>query len=101
MRRTDTRRQERVEFSDSIRLCWEENSNGTSFGSGHCINLSRNGLGIELNAPIPLRSIVSFRCERSGLSATAIVRYCQRRGSRYSVGLESNSVLETRALRAA
>ena len=95
------RRQVRVEFSDPIRLCWEETSQGPRFGIGRCMNLSRNGLGIELNSPIPMRTAVSFRCERSGLSATATVRYCERRGARYLIGLESSTVLEAKGLQAA
>ena len=101
MRKTDTRRQERVEFSDPIRLCWEENSQATRFGFGRCLNLSRNGLGIEMSTPIPLRTAVSFRCERSGLSATAIVRHCEQRRGQYMIGLESSTVLQLKSVQAA
>ena len=55
---------------------------------GRLLNVSVNGLQIELEDRIPLHAAVSCNSPKHGISGRGSVRYCNPRKGKFLVGLE-------------
>ena len=51
-------------------------------------DVSETGMRFEVMERLPLRTDIMLRCEKIGLQTRAVVRYCEQKGSRFSVGVE-------------
>jgi hypothetical protein len=66
---------------------------GARFASGKCIDLSENGLRIELPVSIPSRTRVQLTTDRIGLTGSASVKNVERFGAKFIIGLELTETL--------
>lgn len=56
--------------------------------ASRCVNLSPSGAKVETRDRLELRSTITLHSAEFGRMGTAIIRYCNRRGMKYEVGLE-------------
>ena len=83
-----TRRHERSEISGLVQLSWKDRAGADKFSTARVLNISEVGMRIELPEPLPEQSYVTLRADKLKLIGRASVRTCQRKGSRYWIGLE-------------
>jgi hypothetical protein len=83
-----TRRHDRTEHSEMVQVMWKDRAGGDKFTNARTLNISEVGMRIEVPEPLQERSYVMLRCDKLKLNGRASVRTCQRKGSRYLVGLE-------------
>jgi PilZ domain len=88
----ETRRYRRIPYSGSVRVSWES-AGGARFASGKCIDLSENGLRIELPVSIPPRTRVQLTTDRVGVAGSASVKNSERFGAKFIIGLEFTETL--------
>ena len=70
-------------------LSWQQN--GTiQRASGRCVDLSASGAKLETLDCLEPRGMVVVHSEVFGRMGNATIRYCQRDGMKYSVGLQFN-----------
>ena len=94
MKRSETRRSNRVPSSASVKLRWNGPAGDLHFARGKILNSSSAGLCIELMEPIKPHSFVSLdapELKRSDLAAGGKIRHCIQKGSKYVVGVELNT----------
>lgn len=96
--KSDLRRHQRRPARDKVLLSWTDNQGTHRLVKGRCINLSRSGFQIETTDSVDLRTYVSFRADRPPLSGSGSVRYCQRKGLRFLVGVEFSGFLLDQAI---
>ena len=60
--------------------------------AGRCVNLSPSGAKVETRDKLEHRSTITLHSGEFGRMGTAIIRYCNRRGMKYEVGLEFSTV---------
>jgi hypothetical protein len=77
-----------MECKGTVRLCWETGRGEVRYAFAKLLDISGNGMGVQVSDEIPMRSFVTVRCEALKISGTGISRYCIRRGGTYVVGLE-------------
>ena len=82
------RRHERTDQSETVQVMWKDREGGDKFANARTLNVSEVGMLIEVPEPLQERSYVNLRCDKLKLNGRASVRSCQRKGSRYQVGLE-------------
>ena len=91
MKRTDTRRHERVPSNAPVKLRWSGASGEAHFARGTILNSSDTGLCVELVEPIKPLSYVTLNApELNGAdwATGGSVRYCTPKGCKYLVGVE-------------
>jgi hypothetical protein len=93
----ETRRNARIPYSGVVRLAWED-SRGSHFAPGRCLDVSETGLRVELPVSIPLRTRVTLSADKIGIAGSASVKHVARFGAKYLIGLELNEIL-TRKVR--
>jgi hypothetical protein len=72
---------------------WEEQGQ-SRFAMGKCIDISEEGLRIEVAQPVPRGISVHLSADAIKLAGAATVKHVVRRGGKYSLGLElSQAVL--------
>jgi hypothetical protein len=81
------RQYERVPHFGPIRICWETDEGMVSYASAKCLDVSEEGLRIELAEPIPVRTRILLRADRINFSGSATVRSRTWRGCKYILGL--------------
>lgn len=89
----DLRRHNRLIYSGSIRLSWNDAQGQPKYTLAKCIDISKSGLRVESAEPVPIRANVSLRADRINISGSASVRYVARRGSKFILGLELSHTL--------
>jgi hypothetical protein len=67
---------------------WKDSNGGDKFANARTLNISEVGMRIEVPEPLQQCSYVTLRCDKLKLNGRASVRTCQRKGTRYLVGLE-------------
>ena len=82
------RRNKRTPYSGAIEVSWVEPGREPRFARGRCLDLSEDGLRLELPVALPLRAVVTLRFERIQLRGTASVRYLRRAGMKFVLGFE-------------
>jgi len=81
----------------NVRASWQDAAGRAKFTIARALDLSETGIRIELPEPVDQRSIISVQSDRIGLAASGTVRYCNRCGSKYLVGIEFGLVRLNRA----
>lgn len=82
------RRHERKPFPASIRVSWQDRLGNDKSVMTRSFDISKTGVRFELHEALPLRSGVMVRGDKLGLQTRASVRFCERKGPKYSVGVE-------------
>jgi curved DNA-binding protein len=88
---SDKRRKQRELFHCLLELSWKDSADVARTLSVHAIDLSKSGIRVESTEPIEPRTEVYVRAERYGVTGSTFVRHCNRRGSKYVLGLEFNA----------
>lgn len=83
-----TRRHDRTEHAEIVQVMWKDRDGGDKFANARTLNISPVGMCIEVPEPLQERSYVTLRCDKLKLNGRASVRSCQRKGTRYLIGLE-------------
>jgi hypothetical protein len=84
----DLRRNKRTAYSGAIEVSWVESNGEPRFVRGRCLDLSEDGLRMELPIALPVRTVVTLRFDRIHLAGTASVRYMRRAGMKFVLGFE-------------
>ncbi len=90
LRRNDLRRSRRYAVEgETVRLAWL-GLNGTLKTLPHArvVNISEEGIAIEIPEPAQLVSRVKLQADKHRLLGEGTVRHCRRVGSKYVVGIE-------------
>ena len=83
----DYRHHERLAYNGPVRISWEDEQGLVRYAHAKCLDVSEDGLRIEVAESIPVRSRLLFRADRINLSGTATVRSIAWRGCKYILGL--------------
>jgi hypothetical protein len=95
----DERRHQRISYLGAARIFWEDERGLGKYGHVKCLDVSEEGLRIEVLEPIPVGSRLSLRSEGINLSTSATVRYiASRRGYKHILGLNLSQPLEKQSL---
>jgi hypothetical protein len=92
--RVNTRRFHRFPYNDLVRVSWQDRLGQVKYANAKCLDVSEQGISVELVEPVELRSYVSLRSDKLKLAGTAAVRYCQRKAGKYMIGLEFSAGLK-------
>ena len=82
------RRHQRMTEDAPVRLMWKDRFGGDKFVNGRVMDVSEEGMRIELPIQIEERIYVSFRADTIPLHGSASVRSCVRKTPKFVVGLE-------------
>lgn len=87
-RKTNSRRDVRHTVKASVNIMWEDAS-GKEYGmAAQVVNVSANGLQVQLSERLPVRTLVSCSSPKLGVSGRGVVRYCNPAKGKYIIGLE-------------
>ena len=84
-----------------MRIFWENEHGLAKYAQAKCLDISQEGLSIEVGEPIPVRSILSLRVERIDVSGSATVRHISWRRCKHILGLNLSQTLEQKSMRLA
>ena len=87
-RRRKKRAYPRVPLSGPIQVSWKYDPVLEWHSHGRCLDVSARGLKMELPDPIDVSERIRFRVDRGHLAGTASVRYCNRVGRSYLIGVK-------------
>jgi hypothetical protein len=87
------RRSRRVACKAKVQLSWVAASGELCGCLGTCTDISQDGMQINVQAAIPLRSSLHFLVPNSPLQGSGSVRSCVRTGSKYAIGLTFSTPL--------
>ncbi len=89
MRRGSKKRADpRLPLSGPIQVSWKYNPVLEQHSQGRCLDVSAGGLKMELPDPIDVSERIRFRVNHVHLAGTASVRYCNRVGRSYVIGVK-------------
>ena len=91
MKRSDTRRYERVLSGVPAKVRWQGVAGEAHFARGTVLNSSKAGLCVELIEPIKPLSYVTLDApdlKGADWGAGGSVRHCTVKGAKYNVGVE-------------
>lgn len=92
--RMNSRRFVRFSNNESIRVCWRDRLDQVKYSNAKCIDVSEQGISVELVEPVEVNSYVSLKSDKLKLAGTAAVRYCRRKAGKYIIGLEFSGGLK-------
>jgi hypothetical protein len=72
--------------ADMVQVCWKEKSGRKYKCTALLENISRSGMCLQFEVPVPLETRVDIHCPGEKLKGT--VRYCTYREVGYFVGIE-------------
>ena len=78
----------RLPLSGPIQVSWKYSRALEQHSQGRCLDVSEGGLKMELPDPIDISEGIRFRVDHVHLAGTASVRYCNRVGTSYVIGVE-------------
>jgi hypothetical protein len=84
----NSRRFERTPHSVEIQISWEDAYGQTKYSRAQCLDISASGMSLELVESVRPRSRVTLKSDGLRLAGSATVRYCVRRGGKFTLGLE-------------
>ncbi len=84
--RTQTRKYSRALCSDFVRIAWMDEQCGPMHCVGLLEDVSRGGMGIMIELPVPVD--IAVYVQTSGFTLVAAVRHCELGCYGYLVGLE-------------
>ena len=90
----DSRRYPRVPFEGLISISWKTFEGPSNHALGKCLDVSEQGVGLELPSRIPVGSFVKVKAEALNLDCSAFVRHVYRKAGRYILGLELSKPLD-------
>jgi hypothetical protein len=90
----ESRRHPRFHYRGVVFISWKMFDGQKNFALGRCLDVSEQGLGLELSARIPVGSFVRVRAYRLNLDGSATVRHVTRRPGGYGLGLELSQPLD-------
>jgi hypothetical protein len=94
----DHRRHQRIPYLGAVRISWEDERGVARYAKAKCLDVSEEGLRIEVEDPIPVRSTISLREERIKVGGSATVRYTAWHGVKHVLGLNLSETLEKNSL---
>jgi hypothetical protein len=80
-------RDARFSVNFPVHLTWQEKSGGVKRMTGRCLNLSSEGMLIEVRDPLDSGTPVLAASDEFGRMGHTIVRHCRRDKMRYLAGL--------------
>jgi hypothetical protein len=92
------RRGNRVPCAGPVRVTWDDDRGQTHYALGKCLDISENGLRVELQESIPVRTRVAFRIERIDESGSGSVRHATRRNMKVVLGISLSHPLTKQIL---
>ena len=95
--RVDHRYHKRLPVKYQLSVFAEDQQAGQLSLPARGINMSRSGVLIETEEPLPIGSMVYIKVKELGLMGMATVRHCTPKGSKFRVGLHFPNPL-TRSL---
>ena len=90
------RRHARSIKSSVVSVVWTDRLGGDKFVNGRTVDVSEAGIRIEIPEPIDKATYVTVQCPAMGLHGRASVRTCNRKGTKYVLGLEFSAGLQSR-----
>ncbi len=93
--RKENRRHPRVSYAGAVRISWQDEQGLSKFAKAKCLDLSQEGLRIEMTEPIPVLSTLLLRAEQINLGGSASVRHIASRGCKYILGVNFSHALES------
>jgi hypothetical protein len=93
--RKENRRHPRVLYAGAVRISWQDERGLAKYAKAKCLDLSQEGLRIEMTEPIPVLSTLLLRAEQINLGGSASVRHIASRRCKYILGLNFSQALET------
>jgi len=94
----ENRRHPRIPYLCPVSISWEDAHGHTTYAHAKCLDVSEEGLRIEVSKPISVHSRISFRAERLTVSGSATVKHVARLGAKYSLGLNLSQALRSEIL---
>jgi hypothetical protein len=98
MPKKDIRRHVRIPYLGAVNISWEDAQGLRKYAHGKFLDVSENGLRIEVPETVPLHSTVSLRAEAIKLAGSATVKHVARRGTKIVLGLELSQAQREQAL---
>jgi hypothetical protein len=80
-------REERYKVSFSVSLMWQEKPGGLRRLAGRCVDLSSEGISVEVKDRVSPGGAVQVESREFGRMGHAIVKFCRRDQMRYLIGL--------------
>src|SRR5579862_399169 len=87
-KRGGARREERHPLNIVLQISWLSASGESCATRATCRDVSPRGAMVECSEPIAVRSSVYLSAPSHGLMGNATVRYCRRKGMKFTIGLE-------------
>jgi len=100
MSKKENRQHQRIPYFGSAHISWEDERGLTRYAQAKCVDVSKEGLRIELSEPIPVRSRLLLRANLIDVGGSATVRHTAWRGCKYTLGLNLSHTLHDDALAA-
>jgi hypothetical protein len=92
----EKRRHQRVAFAGAVRISWEDDRGLPKYATAKCLDLSPEGLRIEVSQSIPVRAILSLRTDQINFGSSASVLHAAPRGCKYILGLRLSQAIDHR-----
>lgn len=87
MNGTALKRKDRFRCNSVLVVSWQERDITRTI-RGRCVDLSETGAKIEISERLPATTLVYLRSDKDGILGHAAVRYCERSGMKFIVGLQ-------------
>lgn len=88
----NNRRHRRIPYVAPMRISWEDQGQ-QCFAPARCIDLSEDGMRVEVAQRVPNGARILISAERLKLSGAASVRRMERFGGKYLLGLQLTSAM--------
>jgi hypothetical protein len=85
---TEARRNVRHAASGALRILWEDPAGRDRVSNARLKNISANGLQLEVNEQLPVRTYVTCNDAKLGIAGRGMVRYCNHFKGKYLIGIE-------------
>lgn len=87
-------REQRFSVSFAVHLTWQQKSGAIQRVTGRCVDLSPEGMQIEIRDRLETGVTVLVASDDFGRMGQALVRYCRRDKMRYFAGLRFGTVFK-------
>jgi c-di-GMP-related signal transduction protein len=85
---SEARKKVRHAVGGALRILWEDAAGNERMSNARLRNVSANGIQLEVNEKIPVRSYVSCNDVKLGIAGRGAVRYCNYAKGKYVIGIE-------------
>ena len=96
----EQRRHHRIPFAGRMRISWEDTRGVARYAMAKCLDVSEDGIRIEVLEPIPARTRVSVQAEQIKCAGSATVKHVEQNRTKYILGLELSEALRVQTLSA-